>query len=195
MRLRMGSRMGIAALAAVAAVTVAGLAGCGGKGDDTGSSGTGTDAASQYRDCLSKNGITLPSNFARGSGRPSGFPTDRPTNRPSGFPSGFPTVRPSGGFGGDRGGFGGFPGVDASKFAEAEKVCASLRPSGQAGFGGFGGNRGGNGGNGANAAYRNCLSEHGVTLTQGQPLNTADPKVAEAMKTCSVLAPSAAPSN
>ncbi|WP_064741757.1 hypothetical protein [Hamadaea tsunoensis] len=185
MKLRMGSRMGIAAMAAIAAVTIAGLAGCGGKGDDTGSSSTGTDAASQYRDCLAKNGVTLPSNFARGSGRPGG---NFPSGRPSGFPSGFPTVRPSGGNGNGGGGFGGFPGAQSSEFAKAEQVCASLRPSGQPGFGG---NRGG----GANAAYRNCLTEHGVTMNQGQQLNTADPKVVEAMKTCSVLRPSAAPSN
>jgi hypothetical protein len=182
MKLRIGG-----AVVAVAAVLA--LAGCGHGSDNAASSGSG-DAQTQYRDCLSRNGVTLPS-FPAGA-RPSGFPTARPTNRPTTRPTAFPTVRPSGGFG-NRNGGGFFPqGVDASAFAKAQQACASLRPSGQPGFGNFG-NRGPGGGR--NAAYRNCLSEHGVTLQDGQEPNASDPKVAEALKTCEVLKPSPTPTN
>jgi hypothetical protein len=61
------------------------------------------------------------------------------------------------------------------------QACASLRPTG-----GPGGN------NSAFAAYRNCLSEHGVTLNGG-PVNTADPKYAAALKACAPLRPTGRP--
>jgi len=187
MKLQIRSVAGGMLVLAVAAVA---LAACGGgSGDD--SSGTG-DAMSAYQKCLSDNGVTLPSNGARASGgtRPSGMPTDRPTVRPSG------SAMPSGGQGQGQGGF--MPqGVDATKWAQAQEKCSSLRPTGQPG--GYGNGQGGPGqggpGGGMNAAYRNCLSEHGVTLQDGQQLNTADAKVAEAVKACEVLKPSASPSN
>jgi hypothetical protein len=184
MKLRIGG-------AALAAAAILALAGCAHKSADAGSS-SGNDALTKYRDCMSQNGVTLPSFAPR-----SGFPTVRPTNRPTVRPSGFPTARPSGGFGnggGGFGGFGGFPqGIDASKLAAANQKCAALRPSGQPGFGNFGGNR--PGGGGRNAAYRNCLMEHGVTLQDGQAPNASDPKVAAALKTCAVLRPTPTPTN
>jgi hypothetical protein len=163
----------------IATATLA-LAGCGGSGD--GGPATSSVALTQYRDCLSRNGVTLPST------RPSGFPTARPTDRPTVRPTARPS-RSSDGFGDGR--FGnGFPqGVDASAFAKAQQACASLRPSGQLGFGG---NRGADS---RNAAYRNCLSEHGVTLQEGQPPASSDPKVAAALQTCAVLKPSPRPTN
>lgn len=182
-------RIGGAVLVAAAAMA---LAGCGGSGG--GGQAPSGDALTQYRDCLSHNGVTLPSTRPSGfpTTRPSGFPTARPTDRPTTRP----TARPSGqagagGFG--NGGFGnGFPqGVDASAFAKAQQACASLRPSGQPEFGG---NRR-QGGDGRNAAYRNCLSEHGVTLQDGQPPASSDPKVAAALQTCAVLKPSPSPTN
>jgi hypothetical protein len=171
---------------ALAAVALA-LAACGGSSGDDNSGSTAGDAMSAYQKCLSDNGVTLPSGGTRPSGgaRPSGMPTDRPTVRPSG------TAFPGGG-----GGQGGFvpQGVDPTKWAQAQEKCSSLRPTGQGGFGGN--DQGGpGGGNGANAAYRNCLSEHGVTIQDGQPLNTADAKVVAAEKACAVLKPSASPSN
>jgi PT repeat len=173
MKLRVGG-------AVLIAVTALALAGCGGSGD--GGPATSSDAQTQYRDCLSRNGVTLPSS------RPSGFPTVRPTDRPTVRPTARPS-RSSSGFGNGR--FGnGFPqGVDASAFAKAQQACASLRPSGQPGFGG---NRGADS---RNAAYRNCLSEHGVTLQDGQPPASSDPKVAAALQTCAVLKPSPRPTN
>jgi hypothetical protein len=164
------------------AVGVLALAGCN-NGSGGGSAASG-DALSQYRDCMARNGVTLPS-FGP---RPSGFPTVRPTNRPTVRPSRSPGEGfPGGGFGNR------FPqGVDASAFAKAQQACASLRPSGQPGFG-FGGN--GRQGDGRNAAYRNCLMEHGVTLQGGQQPNANDPKVASALKTCAVLKPSPSPTN
>ena len=168
MKLRIGG-----AVVAVAAVLA--LAGC--NNGSGGGSAAGGDALSQYRDCLSRNGVTLPS-FGP---RPSGFPTSRPTSRPSRSPGeGFP--------GGNR-----FPqGVDPSTFAKAQQACAALRPSGQPGFG-FNGN--GRQGDGRNAAYRNCLMEHGVTLQNGRQPDPSDPKVASALKTCAVLRPSPSPTN
>jgi len=170
------------------------LAACGG-GDDSGSTGTAT-SLSAYQKCLSDNGVTLPSG---GTGtRPSGGTGTRPSGNPSGMPTDRPTARPSGSAfpGGDGRGQGGFvpSGVDPTKWAQAQEKCSSLRPSGQGGFGGTG-QGGPGGGNGANAAYRNCLSEHGVTLQDGQALNTADAKVVAAEKACAVLKPSATPSN
>jgi hypothetical protein len=105
-------------------------------------------------------------------------------------PSERPTVRPSDGFG--RGGRGALlgdqppAGVDQATWDKARAACASLRPSGRPS--GFGGN------NTAFAAYRNCLSEHGVSPSTGpNQLNTADPQVAAAMKVCAPLRPSPRP--
>ncbi len=134
-----------------------------------------TPANMSFQQCLQNEGITLPSNaFTRPSGRPSGFPTARP--------SGFPTARPSGG----RGGFGGFgdqapAGVDPQKWQAALQKCASLRPTGNPSRRPRG--------SGRDAAYRNCLSEHGVT----NPADPNDPKLADAAKACAVLSPSPSP--
>jgi hypothetical protein len=38
------------------------------------------------------------------------------------------------------------------------------------------------------AAYRNCMTEHGVNVTSG-PTNTADPTYAAAEKVCAALRP------
>lgn len=186
MKLRIGRYAGGMAVLVAAALA---LAACGGSGDDT--SGTGGDAMSAYQKCLADNGVTLPSGMARPSGgaRPSGMPTDRPTVRPSG------TAVPGGGQNGGPGGGGFMPqGVDATAWAKAQEACASLRPSGQPGFGDGGQGRG-PGGNGRDAAYRNCLAERGVTIQDGQEPDTSDAKVAEAVKACAVLKPSASPSS
>jgi hypothetical protein len=64
-------------------------------------------------------------------------------------------------------------------------ACKSLQPT-------FGG---GGGGNSAFTAYRNCLQSHGVSTSSGTSgLNTADPKVAAAIKTCAPLRPAGSPS-
>ena len=194
------------AVAATVAVLAFGVACSKSSGDSSGASPGGNqaqDGRQAYVDCLRQHGVNLPS---MGPGRPSGrpFPSGRPSGRP--FPSGRPTSRPSnrptdrpGGF---PGGFsGGIPsGVDAQTWQQAQQACESVRPSfgsgngnGPGGNGPGGNGSGGNGRGGANAAFRNCMSEHGVTPGQGQ-LNTADPKVAEALKICDVLRVTAAPS-
>jgi hypothetical protein len=69
----------------------------------------------------------------------------------------------------------------------AMQACASVRPSGAAGFGGGGGFN-----STAMAAFTSCMKDHGVTVpaTGGtRSLNTADPKTAAAYKTCKVLLP------
>jgi hypothetical protein len=172
------------ALCVAASATVLVAAACsnssaatGGNGGSGNGGGAGANSAfAAYTDCLKKNGVTVT------------LPTGAPRNRPSGEPRPSGVPRPSGSAG-QRGG--GFPGgggqfakpagVDDATWQKAQEACASLRPSG----------RPGGRDNGANAAYRNCLSDHGVTLGQG--LATSDPKVAKAMETCKVLRPTATP--
>lgn len=189
-RLSMRVMVGFVGLA-----TAAALAACGG-GDD-GSDGA-APAATDYASCLRANGVTLP------SGRAGGFPSGRPSGQsggsdgapPSGRPSGGPSGRPGGGFGGPGGGGFGTQapnGVDQATWEKAQKACEGLRAGGAPGGGvPGGGNRGGD--NGAQAAYRNCLTENGVTVTGGvDNLDTSDPKVAAAVATCAPLRPSATP--
>ncbi len=164
-------RPGFALLAAAAVLA---LAGC---GADATPAAAGDTSLAAYRDCLGKQGITLPSapaGFAgRASGRPSAFPSGRPSGRPTSFPSGRP-----GGFGGMRP-----EGVDEQAWQKAQEACASVRPTAGAGMPG---NRRGAGNRGADTAYRNCLADHGVTAPNATPS-------AEAERACAVLRPSANP--
>jgi hypothetical protein len=58
-----------------------------------------------------------------------------------------------------------------------------------------GGGPGGGGGGGREAAYRNCLTERGVTVSGPvDDLDTADAKVAAAVTACAPLKPSPRPS-
>lgn len=118
-------------------------------------------SANAFNDCLRQEAIELP--------------TDRPSARPSTRPSGGPPGASPGG------GQGMQPpaGVDMQKWQQALQKCGSLRPS-----------TGPGGDDGRASAYRNCLSERGVTFSPGQELSTADPKTAEAVKACEVLRPS-----
>jgi hypothetical protein len=178
--------------AAVALATAAAvLAGCG--DEQTGGSGA-TPAATDYASCLRANGIELPNTGP--DARPSGRPDGRPSGAPSfgadggsggpggaGRPSGMPSGRPGFGFGGSQAP----DGVDQETWERAQKACEGLRPSG--GPGGPGGQD-----NGALTAYRNCLSDHGVTVTgRIEDLDTSDPKVAAALQTCAPLRPSNGP--
>lgn len=175
-----------------AAAAVAGLlAACGGStaaspaAASTPTAGASGNAA--YFACLQQHGVTLPSGFAsRGFNRP----TDA-TARPTG-------VRRSGGAGGFPG-FGGGASQDPQMQA-AVQACASLRPSGAAGFGGA---RGGT----QLVAFRNCMTQQGVVIPSTRAsatatptstakgarylngLDAADPKVAAALKVCDALLP------
>jgi hypothetical protein len=197
-------------LTATGALLAAGLAGCGGSarataGATPGSAPSGSQALQAYVSCLNQHGvkITLP------SGRPTAFPSRlRPSGpRPSGRPTARPTARPSGGFRGGGGfgggGFGGGAaggglgglfggngqapaGVDQATWQAAQQACESVRPS-------FGGGRGQVDG-GAYTAYLNCLHDHGMTSSAGPGrLNTADPAMAGALKTCAPLRPTGGP--
>lgn len=173
------------------AAAVAGLAACGSSGSPAAASNAdGANGLAAYTQCLARNGVVLPSftpnpsRSARAGGRPSA--------RPSGGTG-------NGGGGNGGGGFGGAfgfgdqapAGVDQATWTKAMQACASVRPSASPGA------RGGN--NSAVVAYRNCLTEHGVTLTTGGPgggfggLNTADPKVAAALAACAPLRPTGGP--
>jgi hypothetical protein len=169
---------GGAVLASAAALLF--TAACGSSSDKTSSASSASagPGMAAFTDCLRQHGVTIP--------------TSRPTARPSGNASG----RPGGGF------FGG-DGADR----QALQACRSLAPR-----------RPGRGvAMQALQAYRSCLSDHGVKLptpapgaarTPGAPrtpgmrrspgagmfgLNTADPKVAKAVKTCRPLLPSLTP--
>jgi hypothetical protein len=173
------NRMRVTALLLVLFATAGALAACG-RASKGAATGGGNVPAGQnggfaaYTDCLRRNGVNLPSaNPSRG-------------NRPSARPSGQP--RPSGGArgGGFGFGFGNQPpaGVDPQTWQKAQQACSSLRPSGGPQ----------NRNNGAVTAYRNCLSDHGVTMSAGPgQLDSNDPKVAAALKACEVLRPTARP--
>jgi hypothetical protein len=73
--------------------------------------------------------------------------------------------------------------VDEATWRRALEACRSTLPS--FGPGGQGPR------NGPFAAYRNCLNDHGVPVSDGfQGLNTAEPKTAGALEACEVLRPS-----
>lgn len=160
-----------------------GIAGAAGQGGPDGEGGPGRGGNSPeriaYRECLTKNGVTLP---APGQGGPNGGP---PNGAPAGVAgtkgtgvkpasangaagtrgsaakppvgakpvSGGPVGVGAANGGGGRGGFGLDPSDPA--VAKAMKACESLRPAG-----GFGGDRGGFG----NPAIRACLTKKGVTI-------------------------------
>ena len=124
---------------------------------------------------MSDHGITLATRPRTGNGGP---PSTTPGET-------FPPRGGGGGFGG-----GGFAnrfntppaGVDPTKYKAALAACQSKLPTG--------------GGNPVNntafAAYRSCLSDHGVTLpTTGGAgaINRNDPKVKAALATCQPLLP------
>ena len=115
----------------------------------------------------------------------------RPRNGNGQPPTGTNAGPPPTGTNGRRGGF--LPaGVSRATFQKAQQACASKRPQG--GFGGGFGNRGGTAPSAsALAAFRSCLSSHGVKLASGSRgfggLDRSDPKVAKALQTCSVLLP------
>jgi hypothetical protein len=157
-------------LGAVAALAAA--CGCSGSGTKPASNaapnGGQGGGAQAYVACLRQHGVNLPT--------PNGSRGPRPSNRPS-----------PGASGGNRGGFG-FgdqppPGVDQQTWTQAQQACASVRPSPGAGRD-----------NGAFTAYRNCLSDHGVTMNGRQDqLDQNDPKVAAALKACEPLRPTGGP--
>ena len=112
---------------------------------------------------------------------------------------------PSGGAaaGGSAGTPGSVPAAGNSTFQKALKACASLRPKGASGtHGGFGA---GGTNSAALAAYRNCLTLHGVALPGGPSASgatgstgttlpsardTSNPTVKAALNACASLRPS-----
>jgi hypothetical protein len=164
-------------------------AGCGGTSDTPAASDQPGFAA--YTACLAKNGVTLTQNSA-GPGGGVGA-SGRPEGRASTRPSGEPGMGQPGGSGLGGGGVGGGfstaapAGVDQAAWQKAQDACASLRPTARPG-------RSGSANNSAMTAYRNCLSEHGVTASTGtNQLNSADPTVAAAMSACAPLRPTGRP--
>lgn len=182
---------------AAGAVFVFVLAGCGGSSSPssaasatttpTTTKGSSSAQQSAFRECLSKQGVTLPAGL--GNGGPGGNSAPPEGGPPTG---GTPGGNPPGSL----------PGGDSAKFQKAMQACGNLAPAG--GFGG-GGNRNRN--PEALKAYTSCLSDHGVTVptttsgattsgtTPGGPGGglgalRSDPKFAAANKVCRPLLPS-----
>jgi hypothetical protein len=158
-----------AVLGALLVAGAVGLAACGGSGGSAGTTATGTIPSStptsttgapggansavfaKYTACLKQHGVTLPTRRGGGGGFGGAPPTGTngtsttPRQRPGGF--------------------------NTTKFRAAQTACSKLLPAGVSGFG-RGGQGGGFGGGGATnsaafAAYRNCLTLHGVKLAAG----------------------------
>jgi hypothetical protein len=183
----------IASAVGVATVVAGVLAACGG-----GSSG-GTSPAAASTPTAAASAGSAQAYFACLQQHGANIPTSRPTNFTR------PTDRPSGGFsrGGGGGGFFGGGQSQSPQMQAAMQACVSVRPT--SGFGGgFGGGRGGT----ALVAFRNCMTQQGVTVPTARPssfptarptdnaarylggLDPNDPKVAAALKVCSPLLPS-----
>ncbi|MYS83701.1 hypothetical protein [Embleya scabrispora] len=167
------------------------LAGCGGSGDNKSTSASapsnaasgGGDAGKAYTDCLRANGVEVPTGRPDGgtrppgAGRPSGRPSARPS-RPAGErPTGFPSGRPA-------------PRATDPAYRKAEEACAKWRPTRGPGGGTDGPRRGADS---AAQAFAGCLKDHRVELPAGgaAALDRSDPKVAEALKICQALLPTA----
>jgi hypothetical protein len=177
------------------AAAMASLAACGSSSPPAAAANNdGANGFAAYTQCLARNGVVLPSFSAnpRGSRSPGARPSNRPSTRPSG---GFGGGNGGGFGGGNGGGFGAFgdqppAGVDQATWDKARQACASVLPSQ---------GTGGRANNSELVAYRNCLSEHGVTFPSGGTgggfggLNTADPKVAAALQACAPLRPTGGP--
>jgi hypothetical protein len=208
-KVRLWIRAGGVALTAIAAVTV--LSACGGSSTKTAAAANATPGGQQtlqaYVSCLNQNGVKIavpsraPGAFPSRGVRPSGGV--RPSRSPGAGGFGGGNFGGGGGFG--AGGFGGGnlfgdannppAGVDATTWKNALAACKSVQPSfARGGTGGAGGAGGFGGGSTAFQAYRNCLMSHGVSASTGtNQLNTADPTIAAAMKTCAPLLPTGRP--
>lgn len=205
MQLHFGRRAaGAVALSTAALLAVAGCSGGGAK-STTGSAGAGASAGAAtvasaaasasssnraadfraYTECLQQHGVTVPTFSPRASFSPRPRPTGsfvRPSGRPSGRPGG---ARNGGGFG--------FLGSADPSTRAAMQACQSLAPQGGfgGGFGGFGGGRGGGAISATTfAAFKSCMSDNGVTITQTdaqqalRSLDRSDAKTAAALKVC-----------
>ena len=165
--------------ATIPTTTTGGAAAAGGP-----AGGANRAAFTKYTTCLKQHGVTLPSFGNRGAGGGGG-------GTPPANGSTTTTPRRRGAFGGGA--------FNTPKFKAAQTACAKLLPAGFAG--GFGRGRGPGGGFGGNsaafAAYRNCLTLHGVKLAAGaggfgRPgAGGAKPtaKVQAALKACASLRP------
>jgi len=171
-------------------------------------------ALQAYRDCLTKQGLTLPSVPQRQNGQadPNAQPGD-PNANPAGPPpsdqggpppsgqngqNGQPPVTDANGQpvrgGGGGFGFGGLQSIISDPANKAAvDACASVLPAGGIGGGGPGGN-GGRGGQ-AFQAYLSCLKDNGVdiptTTAPGPPpsFDRNSPAFAAANEKCQVLLP------
>jgi hypothetical protein len=179
-----------ASIAVLLVAAAVGLAACGGSSGSGSSSpttaagagttstaagGTGTQSAAfvKYSACLKQHGVSFAGGgFGFGSRRQAGG------SQPAGT-TGTAPARPA------------VSAATRAKFTAARTACAKLLPKG--GFGFRGGPGGGFGGNSAaSAAFRNCLTIHGVKLARGnggQPAAGVSAKLRKALTACASLRP------
>lgn len=179
-------RFGVSGALSVLAATLV-LTGCGGSSSSSSSSSAGATSSasatstaatsaklSAFQTCLKQHGVTIkPGQFGA---RP------RASFTPTAFPTGSPRPRPS------------FTGSFAARDSAAFKACAKYAPAG------FGGGFGRTISSSALAAFKSCLSQHGVKVTGTTAnailaeLRNATGKTATAVRTCRVLIQPATPS-
>jgi hypothetical protein len=138
-------------------------------------SGATSAALAKYTACLKQNGVTLPTGGGSppaGAGGAGGTPPAAPTGTNGGTST---TKRPT------------FPQGGNAKFAKAQAACAKLRPAGLR----AGRPAGATTSSAAFAAYRNCLTLHGVKATALRGGANATPTAAteKAMTACASLRP------
>ncbi len=128
-----------------------------------GPGGFDTSALTAYRDCLAKNGVTLPAPAAGGQPPAAGAGQAQPGGQ------------------GRRGGLGQLDPSDP-KVAAAMKACQSKLPAGGLGGGGGAGGAGFGGGQ----ALRDCLAKKKITFTPGQGGTNGQPdaKTQKAIEDC-----------
>jgi len=135
-----------------------------------GGGGANASAFQAFRDCLAKQGVTLPARPGGGQGGQGGGTPPAGGGQPPA--NGTP---PAGGAGGRFGNL-------TPKQQKAMTACQSLRPAG-GGFGGRGGNANGGGQqNPAFAKYTACLKSHGVTFGKTSPSSSTFTKATAACK-------------
>jgi hypothetical protein len=181
----LATRGALGALLLATALAVAACGGSSGTASTTSTTSTTTTAAAsgassaalaKYTACLKENGVTLPTG---GGGPPGGGGGASPTGTTGGGTS--TTRRPAFGAGGN------------AEFAKAQAACAKLRPAGLR-AGGFGG-PGGGANSAAFAAYRNCLTLHGVKASALQRGMKPTAAVTKATTACASLRPKPAGGN
>lgn len=179
-RLAAMSRQHLLRWALPAVVACLALAGCGGgtasTSDSASSSATQSAGLSAFQNCLKQHGVKV---TPRASFSPRAFPSGTAFPTATAFPTGtaFPTTFPSGVRSG-------FPGGGTGTNSAAFRACQKYAPAGFRAGGGVSAS--------AIAAFKSCVSQHGITVTSTSfaslaRLTRSNKKAAAAFNICRVL--------